>query len=163
MNEESGLSNRCITRIHYTQSNKESCLWNRCISRYIILEQLKESHVSGTDVSPDTSYMSLEQMYLQIHHTGTVKRVTCLWNRCISRYIILEQLKESHVSGTDVSPDTSYMSLEQMYLQIHHTGTIKRVTCLWNRCISRYIILEQLKESHVSGTDVSPDTSYWNS
>ena len=60
--------------------------------------------------------MSLEQMYLQIHHTGTVKRVTCLWNRCISRYIILGQLK---------------------------------VTCLWNRCISRYIILEQLKESHV--------------
>ena len=92
-----------------------------------------------------------------------LKRVTCLWNRCISRYIILEQLKESHVSGTDVSPDTSYMSLEQMYLQIHHTGTVKRVTCLWNRCISRYIILEQLKESHVSGTDVSPDTSYWNS
>ena len=54
--------------------------------------------------------MSLEQMYLLIHHTGTVKRVTCLWNRCISRYITLEQLLDSGVVSL-VPVDTRHRAL----------------------------------------------------
>ena len=54
--------------------------------------------------------MSLEQMYLQIHHTGTVKRVICLWNSCISRYITLERLLDPGVVSL-VPADTGHRAL----------------------------------------------------
>ena len=54
--------------------------------------------------------MSLEQTYLQIHHIGTVERVVCLWNRCISRYITLERLLDPGVVSL-VPADTGHRAL----------------------------------------------------